>query len=207
MTDFPKSALETRELAIKLVTHLKGGIKNTQGSRAIWTGRNFALLGAFCCNNDIDPIYSGPNTGPECLWDFMGYMKGKGALICAESEWDTNHAEIAKDFDKLLYGSSPIKIMICRIDTRYPTLPEASKEAEAIRALLEGDLKGSCTNYPPGSVFIIYCVWWAEEGGPNRDFPYILQIGGAPNYVSVGYEQHFEAAPAEPTHSIPQAPQ
>ena len=198
MTDFPKSAREPRALAERLVMHLKGGIKNTRGPAGIWTGRNLTLLGEFCRNEGIDPIYTACETGPECLWDFLGYVYEKGILIAAESEFNTNHDEIAKDFDKLLYGSSPIKLMICRIDTKYPNLSLATKEAERIRVRLGRDAKGSCAHYPPASVFIIYCVWWAEEGGPNRDFAYILQIDGEPTYSPARDDQHFEPVTHQP---------
>lgn len=192
MTNFPQTAQETKDLALKLVMHLKREIENTKGSAKNWTSQNFALLSKFCFDEGIDPIYSGGEAGPECLWDFMGYFREKGVVITAESEFSTDHDEIAKDFDKLLYGSSPIKLMICRIDKKYSDLPEASNEADKIRQHLESQIKGNCTQYPAGSVFVIYCVWWAENGGPNRDFPYILIIDGDPHYVSVRNDQHFE---------------
>jgi hypothetical protein len=192
MDNFPRSALETKELARELVKHLKQGIANTKGSARGWTSQNLALLSDFCHKEGIDPIFSGPGTGPECLWDFAGYIKEKGILITVESEYNTDENKIAEDFDKLLYGNSPIKLMICRIDKRYSTSTAASEEANKIHKHLETGIKGSCAYYPPGSVFIIYCVWWAEEGGPNRDFPYILQIDGEPHYVSVRPDQHFQ---------------
>jgi hypothetical protein len=193
MTDFPKSASEARALAIELVRQLKH--RTNTCSQPDWKVRNFKLLDEFCRTNGIDPVYSGAKTGPECLWDFVGYLKEKGMLITGESEFSTCDDEAAKDFDKLLYGSSPIKLMICRIDNKYPTAAAASREADRIQRHLEEHVKGNCTHYPPGSVFILYCVWWAEEGGPNRDFAYILQVNGEPNYVSVRKDQHFEPLP------------
>ena len=190
--DFPQTAQETKDLALKLALYLKREIQNTNGSAKNWTSRNIALLSKFCFDEGIDPIYSGGEAGPECLWDFMGYVREKGAVITAESEFNTDHDEIAKDFDKLLYANSPIKLMICRIDKKYSAQPDASAEADRIRQHLESQIKGNCTHYPAGSVFIIYCVWWAENGGPNRDFLHILKIDGEPRYVSVRNEQHFD---------------
>jgi hypothetical protein len=193
MTHFPDSALKIKEIAIELVRYLKGRIMNTKGSPKIWTARNLKLLDEFCRNViGIDPIYSGTQTGPECLWDFVGYIKDKGMLLTAESEFDPDHDEIAKDFDKLLYGTSPLKLMIRRIDTGFQTEEAAFEEAESIRRLLEENIQGNCVYYPPGSVFVLYCVWWAEAGGANRDFPYILQIDGKPHYTPVACEQHLE---------------
>lgn len=193
MTDFPDSAAQTKELAFDLVRHLRAGIKNTN-SRKEWTNRNIRLLDGFCRTKQLTCDYHRSVDGPEFLWDFVGYIADKGILITAESEHDVDRYEIAKDFDKLLYGSSPIKLMICRID-KATEAAAAFEEAEKIRVDLETGIKGSCAHYPPGSAFIVYCVWWAEEGGPNRDFPYILQIDGEPHYVSVRPDQHFERLP------------
>jgi hypothetical protein len=119
----------------------------------------------------------------EFLWDFIGYIQWRGILIVAESEHLTSLSEIRRDFDKLLYSSSPIKLMICRIDRKCSTEERAQEEAERIQSTLREDIAGSCAHYPPGSVFILYCVWWAHEG-INKDFASILQIDGEPCYRS-----------------------
>lgn len=193
MIDFPKSAAETRELAEQLVRFLRHNRPNTK-TRPGWTDQNIWLLEKFFSKLGVDCEFTGSRNGKEFLWDFDGYIKKTGILVTAESEFDTKHSEIEKDFDRLLYGSSPLKLMICRIDKKYPTLAAAAAEAESIRQRLETDIRENCTHYPPGAVFVIYCAWWAEEGGSNRDFAYILQVKGEPCYAPVERDQHFQLA-------------
>jgi len=164
------------------VNHLKSGIRDTQ-TRIDWTWQNVRLLDEFFSPRGVDCSFHGSKTSGEFLWDFIGYIKERGILIVAESEFLTDHGEIRKDFDKLLYSSSPIKLMICRIDKKFSTQADAKEEAEKIQSELQTDIAGSCAHYPPGSVFILYCVWWAQEG-TNRDSSFILQIGGEPCYRS-----------------------
>lgn len=109
----------------------------------------------------------------------------------AESEWDnierdSRFPELEKDFDKLLYARSPLKLFMCRIEN-----PEHAKR---ICTALQENIAGNCTYYSPGEVFIIYCVWWSEENGKNRDIAYILQIDGEPKYQPIDGE-HFEIVP------------
>lgn len=180
LTEFPSTSSEVKQLALDLVAHLKGGVRDTL-TQIDWTLKKICLLDGFFRPRGVDCFFHGSEHGGEFLWDFIGYIKWRGILIVAESEYLTNLSEIRRDFDKLLYSSSPIKLMICRIDTKYRTEEEARKEAERIQSTLKEDVAGSCAHYPPGSVFILYCVWWAHEGR-NRDFPFILQIDGEPCY-------------------------
>ncbi|MGB6830900.1 MAG: hypothetical protein WBE41_22830 [Terracidiphilus sp.] len=198
MKDYPKTRDQVRALAGDLVTILRENIENTQTEKD-WTKDKFEALTKFCLEHELDYFYARSKNGTECLWDFSAYIPWKGMLLIAESEHKTKEGEIAKDFDKLLYGNSPLKLMICRIETRFTIPQSALEEANRICKLREGDIKGSCTQYPPGSVFVVYCAWWGEEGGPSRDFAYILQVDGEPSYVPVREEQHFElvAGPAE----------
>jgi hypothetical protein len=174
-----------------MIEFLKKNIENTRG-RQEWTYRNFDLLQKFfgkgndglgldCCPND---------TECEFLWDFVAYIPHRGNLLIAESEWDNTEwenkfPELEKDFDKLLYSRSPIKLFMCRIDN-----PE---QAERIRARLQTNIEESCSYYSSGEAFIIYCVWWAEKNGENRDIAYMVQIDGEPNYQPIGGSR-FEIA-------------
>jgi hypothetical protein len=189
LSDFPEAAHEVNRLALELASHLKGGIRDTQ-TQIAWTLQNISLLEKFFHPRGVDCSFHGSTTGGEFLWDFIGYIKERGILIVAESEFLTDHGEIRKDFDKLLYSSSPIKLMICRIDKKFRTQAGAKEEAERVRSDLQIDIAGSCAYYPPGSVFILYCVWWADDG-KNSDFPFILQIDGEPCYRSAT-EKRFE---------------
>jgi len=83
-----------------------------------WTCQNISLLEEFFRKLGLACFFSGSPDGPEFLWDFVGYIKERGILVAAESEFSAKHDDIAYDFDKLLYGRSPLKLMICRIDTR-----------------------------------------------------------------------------------------
>jgi hypothetical protein len=182
LCDFPGTSTEVKQLALDLVAHLKGDVEDTF-TQIRWTSKNIRLLDEFFRPRGLDCSFHGSDQGGEFLWDFIGYIKCRGILIAAESEYLTNLSEIERDFDKLLYSSSPIKLMICRIDTKYRAEEEARKEAERIQSALQRHIVGNCAHYPPGSVFILYCVWWANEG-TNRDFSFILQIDGEPCYRS-----------------------
>ena len=189
MTDFPKTAAEVRTLADNLVRFLKEEIKDTQQPFE-WTYQNISLLDRYYRDQGLACFFTGSPDGPEFLWDFVGYFKEQGNLIAVESEHKTDHKAIAWDFDKLLYGISPLKLMMCRIDTKFYAAPE--KEAERIRSVLEEHLKSSCKQYSSGEIFIIYCVCWADKDGKNQDFAYTLQIEGEPNYKPAGDGQHFQ---------------
>jgi hypothetical protein len=194
MTDFPNSRAEIKQTADDLVKFLRGNIHDTgtkPDPRRAWTKQNIDLLEQFFRGLGVDCSFTSSANGHEFLWDFVGYVKYQGNLGTAESEWSTKHKDIAEDFDRLLYGVSPLKLMICRIDTEFQTVDSAQEEAERIRLCLEDNLKHNSIHYCSGEVFIIYCVWWAAEG-ENRDFAYILQVDGEPNYVPVREEQHFE---------------
>ncbi|HUH63113.1 MAG TPA: hypothetical protein VLZ50_08965, partial [Terracidiphilus sp.] len=125
-------------------------------------------------------------------WDFIAYIKGRGILVAAESEFLTSLGEIERDFEKLLYSSAPIKLMICRIDEKNRTREAAQEEANRICRRLEGHLTGTCTYHSPGSVLVVYCVWWSDEQGKNRDISFLLQIEGEISYQSAE-NKRFEA--------------
>ncbi len=197
MKDFPKSREGVSQLAEELVRFLTKEMDATLPAPE-WKAQNFELLNKFLRNvHCTECRFTGSTGEGEFLWDFHGYLGFKGMLITAESEYDSNHAEIAKDFDRLLYGISPLKLMICRIDKRCTTIDSAREVAEEIRVRLEGDIKRSSIQYCAGEVFILYCAWWwaDADGERNRDFAYILQVDGDPNYVPVREEQHFEGLP------------
>ena len=157
LSDFPGTSSEVKQLALDLVAHLKGSVGDTFPQLG-WTLQNILLLEEFFRPLGLDCSFHGSKVGGEFLWDFIGYIKERGILIVAESEFLTDHGEIRKDFDKLLYSSSPIKLMICRIVKKFRTQADAKEEAEKIRSELQTDIAGSCAHYPPGPVFILYCV-------------------------------------------------
>jgi hypothetical protein len=191
MIGFPKTAAAVRALAEELVCFLKKEIKDTQ-KQFEWTFKNVSLLNSYYRGQGLACFFTGSPDGPEFLWDFVGYIEGKGNLIIAESEWSTKHEDIAYDFDKLLYGISPLKLMICRIHTRFNTEELAFGEAEKIRSELEDQIRGNSKHYSSGEIFIIYCVWYADKNGNNRDFAFTLQIESEPNYKCIGDNQHFQ---------------
>lgn len=135
LTDFPKSSLEVMQLALDLVAHLKGDVEDTF-TQIGWTLKNIRLLDGFFRAREVDCYFHGSDHGGEFLWDFIGYIKRRGTLIVAESEYLTKLSEIERDFEKLLYSSSPIKLMICRIDPKHRTVEGARKEAETIQSTL-----------------------------------------------------------------------
>ena len=192
VTEFPKSRDEIRALAQELVTHLHDGIKNTQPPRERWSAQNFDLLHGFadlkgCDSYSLYRKY-------EYLWDFMAFIHGSELLLAAESEWDPTDREINRDFAKLLYARSPLKLMMCRIDRPEDTEEKATRRVEEIRRSLEELVREVCANYPPGEAIVLYCVWWALDDGKNRDKAFILQTDGEPNYQKLG-DEHFEPFP------------
>lgn len=194
MKSFPNSRTEIMKLATDLVAFLRAEMEDKQG-RPEWTRQNYDLLDRFFRSEYCDECrFAGSANGGEFLWDFAGHRGYNGMLITAESEHDTDPAAIAEDFDRLLYGISPLKLMICRIEKRFSTVPLAQEEAERIRIRVHENLQQNSVQYCSGAVFVVYCTWWAAEG-KNRDFAYFLQIDGEPNCASVRRDQQFELFP------------
>jgi hypothetical protein len=178
------SRRECEELAECLLTTLRQR-GNTSGRRG-WTDKNFALLRRFATMQKAQsyPSSSGARArrrGKQFLWDFVAYIQGKGLLLAAESEHNNSKHEIERDFEKLLYVRSPLKLMLCRV--------ASEAQANRIKGWLERFMRKTCAWYSPGEVMILYCVWWAERGGANRDFAYMLQLNGNLNYVPLTTEQ------------------
>jgi hypothetical protein len=194
MSIFPESAAEAKNLATKLAGFLHERIKNTQ-SRDEWSKRNFELLRDFSRGNEADCFPDPANGERQFLWDFIAYVPERGILIAAESEFDKKREEIEHDFEKLLYVRSPIKLMICRMETE--------SDAEEIRSSLQELVRSTCKEYSPAEVFIVYCVWWSQPGGSNRDFAYLLQVQGEPMHREICDEKferiHFSVGSVLPT--------
>jgi len=190
MLDFPSTAHDVRQLALELVGFLKKNINNTHPPRRNWNCQNFNLLEKFFGKEGLGLDYFPNDTEVEFRWDFVAYVPYRGNLLVAESEWDNRELEgkfpeLERDFDKLLYARSPLKLFMCRIGD-----PE---HAERIRVRLQKNIEENCTYYSPAEVFIVYCVWWTEENGENRDIAYVSQIDGEPKYQPIGGEK-FEIA-------------
>jgi len=179
--DLPRTSAAIKELATELVRYIKCEITNKQ-SRVDWTWQNISLLDRFFGNRGCHRNFTASDAGTEFLWDFTAYIPYQGMLLVAESEHDTRYESIAEDFDKLLYSNAPLKLMMCRIDTRYGTQEAAKEESEQICAKLELNVQQNCANYSGGDVIIVYCVWWALPDGKNRDFAFLLQIDGEPEH-------------------------
>ena len=181
MYEFPNSAQKIKTLALELVKSLRSETNNTHKQKE-WSERNFRLLREFSADHDAASFPSidvkTKTRNKQFLWDFVGYVKKRGILIAAESEWNKKPSEIEHDFEKLLYVRSPLKLMLCRMKTE--------EDAELIRKGLEHVAKTACTEFSSGEVFIIYCVWWTENEGKNRDRAYMLQIAGEPNHQPIG---------------------
>lgn len=185
----PFSSNDALSLATRLIDVLRTGIKNTQ-FRPEWTGQNMSLLCAFAHDQDAESYPSDPNQPGEkdgqFLWDFIAYKPGHGILLAAESEHDNRKREIARDFEKLLYVRSPVKLMLCRLNRRHNSHDDAEAEAMEIKSEMESCMRRSCNWYTPGEVFVLYCVWWAAPDGANRDIAFLLQIKGDLQYAALG---------------------
>jgi hypothetical protein len=192
------SSAEALFLAKKLINSLHSGIENTH-LRPEWTKQNLDLLRAFANEQGAESYPSDPKAPDregQFLWDFIAYKPGHGILLAAESEHDNEKREIARDFEKLLYVRSPVKLMLCRLDHRHRTFDDARAEANSIKNEMEKCMRRSCDWYTPGEVFVLYCVWWAEAGGTNRDVAFLLKIEGDLKYAPLGAAEFTVAEPA-----------
>ncbi len=176
---------QSNELTNCLVKVLRAGIENTI-RRDEWTQRNLSLLREFA-RQQVAQSYPSERNGPaeekarQFLWDFIAYLEGKGVLLAAETEFDDHKHELLRDFEKLLYVRSPLKLMMCRVDGEV--------EANQIKSWLKEFMIATCSWFSPGEVFILYCVYWAEPAGANRDFVYAIRLNGDLNYIAVTTEE------------------
>jgi hypothetical protein len=189
MTEFPRDASDTLVHAKVLIKFLKGKVENTR-TQAEWTCKNIKLLEEHFRNLGLACFFSGSQDGPEFLWDFVGYIKNKGILIAAESEWNSREGSLREDFEKLLYVRSPLKLFMCRLKSKDQKA--ADSEASRLQLDLRNFMRETCGYYSRGEIFVIYCVWWTLDGGGNRDIAYMMQVDGEPDYVDIGRDKQFE---------------
>ena len=184
---FPSTAVGTKELAVRLVQHLKASLRDTH-SRDEWTSRNFDALRSF--DSGGYELRHLPDHGSyrkgAFLWDYVGYQENSGILIAAESEFDRSKNKLGEDFDKLLYVRAPIKVFLCWLD-------KDRGDFEGLRNELTEWIR-TCSCYFPGEIFILYCRTWAGPDG-NDDRVYWIQIEGEPCYRDSGTRK-FELIPA-----------
>ncbi len=169
---FPTSPETSRALAFELIDFLKEKIENTTQRRE-WSNRNFDLLRQFSDKKSAVSLPSAPGTPSSdrkalFLWDFVAYIDGKGLLIVAESEHESDIRGLQHDFEKLLYVRSPVKLFMCRMETEEDHIGTLDDLFEYMRSV--------CSIYSAGEVFIVYFVWWSLEDRQNRDRAYWLQI-------------------------------
>ena len=175
---FAYSAADILRLARDLVHHLRSSIRDTY-KRGEWTQRNLAVLRDFAEKQDAQGF---PSDGrKQLLWDFVAYKPESGILLAVESEFENDEAHLIYDFKKLLLVRSPLKLMMCRIRT--------AEQATQIAEWLRSYMQMHCSEYSAGEVFVLYCVWWADEADQNRDRAFVLQIAGEPNHVPLTTEQ------------------
>ena len=185
---FGLSANEIAEVAHQLVVHLEKSLNRVQ-TQDIWGKTNFVTLRAFKTHKFKLISYPRPSKDKskrraEFLWDYIGYVKGKGIFIAAESEWENTAVRIKEDFEKLLYVRSPIKVMICRVDD--------TKNAASIRNYLRKYMDNCCTEFSPAEYFILYCRTSGPPRKGKRDVAFGLQIKGAPAHCGLGDGQFQE---------------
>jgi len=164
--------------AIELIEHLRQNLSNTKTQKQ-WTDGNLNALREFKFDGyEVSryptPAHDNPNERKvEFLWDYVAYASGFGILLAAESEWRENHIDpsgLKHDFEKLLYVKSPIKLMMCRRNSR--------NDGSVIADVLNEYARSVCSNYSPGEVFILYCVGWLSEDSRN-DEVFVWQVPGS----------------------------
>jgi hypothetical protein len=169
------SAIDNLDQARALVAELHNR-RNTK-TALDWTRENINWLDDYFRRKGLACFHSRSQDGSEFLWDFAAYAKNHGVLIVAESEHSKSNYALTYDFEKLFYARSPMKLFICRVGSEV----EAEKQSEILNEFMHE----TCKVFSPGEIFILYFVWWAEEGGPNRDVAYFLQVDGPLNYVGI----------------------
>jgi hypothetical protein len=183
ISEFPKSAEETKTLAIEVAEHLQSVLADTS-DRATWSLKNFQALASFRWNGgplEMFPPHPDSRKG-AFLWDFIAYAPGKGILIAAESEWDRDLKGLQHDFEKLLYVRSPVKVFI------FWTVKEMGSSESVVQSLYHY-MKDCVDDYSPAEVFILYCRTWEDRAGKNCDHAWILQIDGDPSHKKLGEAQ------------------
>jgi len=156
---------------MQVVRYLRANIEDTQ-ERVDWTTQGLDTLRAFCDDSSQHPYSlesyppSGSNQKGSFLWDYVAYQQDTGILITAESEHDNHLGALARDFDKLLYANSPIKLFIFRTEEDTP----------AIMRIVDHLTKhmASCTEYSPAEVYVLYCRRWRNEEGIRGDLAWFL---------------------------------
>jgi hypothetical protein len=175
---FPKSAVETKELALRLIQHLREVLKDTQG-RTEWTSRNLEALRSFPSEGyDLQHFPpAGANRKGAFLWDYVAYQQDTGILIAAETEYESTPTRLKEDFDKLLYVRSPIKVFMFWLTKEEGLFENVVADLTTFMA--------SCSAYSPGEVFILYCRTWQNENSSSGDLASLLQIEGEPCHRDV----------------------
>ena len=176
MFEFPSSSEETCQLAIDLVKYLKNVRKNTETATG-WTRENINRLDEYFSDRGLDCFHSRSEKGGEFLWDFAAYARARGILLVAESEHANAGRELERDFEKLFYATSPLKLFMCRVNG-----PENAKK---LKDSLSAFMHATCKNFNHGEVFILYFVWWAGSDNINRDIAYLLQVSGKLAYSDI----------------------
>lgn len=181
---FNYSPQEIMDMGARLVTHIRSKLPDTT-LRSDWTKVNLDVLKSFSFFSEPEvscyPAGEGKDRRPEFLYDFIAYSQAKGILLAAESEWlNRNISEIKHDFEKLLYVRSPLKLMMCRV--------ESEAGADEIRNELYSYMHECCAEYSPGELFIIYCVQWKGDKDQRGDFAFGLQVDGEPMHRSLRTE-------------------
>jgi hypothetical protein len=184
MENFPTSSQECRNLAKKLIDFLRERIGNTNERRG-WTKRNICLLQRFA---DQEGFASFPDrregrAEKQFLWDYVAYAEGRGLVLVAESEHDNgtkDKEEFQRDFEKLLYVRSPLKLMLC-----WAKSVEKAREilSWVKRCMEPPSNEPTCTEFSPAEVFILFCTC-----SDKQDFVYQLQIGGEPMHRPISGE-------------------
>lgn len=177
-TEFPGTAAEIKNIALRLVRHLRCKLKDTH-DQAEWTARNLDALRSFS-DHPYELQHFPPHESyrkGEFLWDYIAYQQDSGILIAAESEHDRKRQKLEEDFDKLLYVRAPIKVFLFWLKKEEATIKEVVSDLT--------EYMTSCSEYSPGEIFILYCRTWANNDGSSGDFVRWLQIEGEPRRGSV----------------------
>jgi len=169
-----RSSKQIRDSAQRLAKRLEDEYKDHTGEE--WTKHIFKLLTDFCSvefkQKKLAFFHNHhPEGRNEFMWDFLAVADDGGILLAAESEQHYNTAAergLRHDFGKLLYVYAPLRALI------YKAKDEDA--AERLRVELTEYANACCTNFNPGSVFLLHCCLWHGKGSHT----YLWQSAGEP---------------------------
>ena len=120
--DLPRTSAAIKELATELVRYMKCEIKNTLPSRVQLDLSEHFSARQVLPRQRMRLQFHGLGCGSRNFYG-ISLLTFRSKACCSLRNLSTTPitTRSAEDFDKLLYSNAPLKLMMCRIETRYDT--------------------------------------------------------------------------------------